>query len=120
MMVALGAAVGAPCRYLLDGWVKDRHPGGLPLGTLLINLSGSAALGLLMGLAAGGAIGSEVLAAAGTGWCGAFTTYSTFSFEVVQLARQNRFGAATGYVLVSIGVGLALAWGGVELGLALS
>ncbi|GLY30168.1 fluoride efflux transporter CrcB [Kineosporia sp. NBRC 101731] len=119
LMVALGAALGAPCRYLLDRWVQARHSSGLPLGTLLINLSGSSVLGLLMGLAAGGAISSEVLAAAGTGWCGAFTTYSTFSFETVQLARQKRLGVATGYVLVSIVAGLMLAWGGVELGLAL-
>lgn len=115
-MVALGAAVGAPCRYLLDRWVQSRHQSGLPLGTLVINLLGSAVLGLLMGLGARGALGSQALAAGGTGWCGAFTTYSTFSFETVQLARQGRFSVATGYVVVSVLGGLLLAWGGVELG----
>ncbi|MBT0769807.1 fluoride efflux transporter CrcB [Kineosporia sp. J2-2] len=119
-MVALGAALGAPCRYLLDRWVQARHDTGLPLGTLLINLTGSALLGLLTGLAAGGAIGSEMLAAAGTGWCGAFTTYSTFSFEAVQLVRRGRAPGAVVYVLVSVVVGLALAWAGVEVGSALS
>jgi CrcB protein len=116
LMVALGAAVGAPCRYLLDQWVQSRHESGLPLGTLLINLAGSAVLGLLVGLGASGALGSAALAAGGTGWCGAFTTYSTFSFETVQLARRGRFGVATGYVVVSVLGGLLLAWGGVELG----
>ena len=118
-MVALGAAVGAPCRYLLDQWVKSRQSSALPLGTLLINLSGSAVLGCLLGLAARGALGSELLAALGTGWCGAFTTYSTFSFEAVALAKQGRLSAATGYVLVSVVGGLLLAWCGVEIGSAL-
>jgi CrcB protein len=116
LMVALGAAIGAPCRYLLDRWVQGRHESGLPLGTLLINLVGSAVLGLLMGLGASGALGSAALAAGGTGWCGAFTTYSTFSYETVQLARQGRFSVATGYVVVSVVGGLLLAWAGVELG----
>ncbi len=120
LMVGLGAAVGAPSRYLLDRWVQARHGSGLPVGTLVINLLGSAVLGLLLGLAAGGALPSEALAAAGTGWCGAFTTYSTFSFEAVQLARAERWGWATGYVAASIVGGLALAWAGVELGSALS
>ncbi|GAB6897508.1 fluoride efflux transporter CrcB [Kineosporia succinea] len=120
LMVALGAAIGAPSRYLLDRWVQRRFPSTLPLGTLVINLSGSAVLGLLMGLVAGGRIGSAALAAGGTGWCGAFTTYSTFSFETVKLVRARRVGPATGYVVASVVGGLLLAWGGVELGLALS
>ncbi|GAB3253099.1 fluoride efflux transporter CrcB [Kineosporia babensis] len=120
LMVGLGAALGAPSRYLLDRWVQARHETGLPLGTLLINLLGSAGLGLLLGLAAGGALPGEALAAAGTGWCGAFTTYSTFSFETVQLARQERLGWAAGYVALSVLGGLLLAWGGVEIGLALA
>ena len=120
LLVGLGAAVGAPSRFLVDRWVQARHTSGLPLGTLLINLFGSALLGLLLGLAAHGAIGSQALAAAGTGWCGAFTTYSTLSFETVQLARQERFGWATGYVVASVLGGLALAWAGVEIGAGLA
>nr|WP_269810841.1 fluoride efflux transporter CrcB [Kineosporia rhizophila] len=120
MLVGLGAAIGAPSRYLVDRWVQARVGGGLPFGTLLINLLGSALLGLLLGLAAHGAIGSQVLAAAGTGWCGAFTTYSTFSFETVQLARQERSGWATAYVLASVLGGLGLAWAGVEIGARLA
>lgn len=115
LWVGLGAAVGAPSRYLLDRWVQARHDTGLPLGTLLINLAGSALLGLLLGLG----VHAGALAVAGTGFCGAFTTYSTFSYETLQLARRGQLSRATAYVAASVVGGLALAGIGVVLGRAL-
>ena len=85
--VAAGAALGAPCRYLLDRAVQSRHKQRFPWGTLLINLVGSGVLGLLVGFAGvADGLSPTVYAAAGTGWCGTFTTYSTFGYETVQLA----------------------------------
>jgi CrcB protein len=116
LAVAGGAAIGAPCRYLLDRLVQGRHEQRFPWGTLLINLLGSAVLGVLIGLTSGRGLPSVVLAAAGTGWCGAFTTYSTFGYETIQLARDGLHWRALANAAVSVGGGLALAALGVVVG----
>jgi CrcB protein len=122
LLVALGAAVGAPSRYLIDRAVQARVNARrvrYPLGTLLINLSGSFALGLLLGLAAGRGVSDGVLAALGTGFCGAYTTYSTFGYETMQLTHDGYGLRAAGYVLVSVTGGLALAATGYAVGSAI-
>jgi CrcB protein len=79
--VALGAAVGAPLRYLLGHWLDDR----LPWGTILVNLAGSFLLGLFSGLALGG----DAIALLGTGFCGALTTYSAFAVQTHDLGPRR-------------------------------
>ncbi len=79
--VALGAAVGAPLRYLLGHWLDDR----LPWGTILVNLLGSFLLGLFSGLALGG----DEMALLGTGFCGALTTYSAFAVHTHDLGPRR-------------------------------
>ena len=121
LAVAAGAAVGAPCRYLLDRAVQARHEQRFPWGTLVINLLGSAVLGVLLGWSTGAGwrgtgLPPSVLAAAGTGWCGAFTTYSTFGYESVMLARDGFLLRAVGYVGGSVAGGLVLAALGVLIG----
>ena len=81
LWVALGAALGAPARYLLDRAVQTRHDSVFPFGTLLVNVIGSLLLGFLAALPATG----PVMAIAGTGFCGALSTYSTFSYETLRL-----------------------------------
>ena len=76
LLVALGAAVGAPLRYLAGHWLDGR----LHWGTLLVNLVGSAMLGALVGAAADG----RWLALLGTGFCGGLTTYSAFAVQTVR------------------------------------
>jgi fluoride exporter len=116
LAVAGGAALGAPCRYLLDRFVQARHEQRFPWGTLLINLLGSAVLGVLIGLNSAGGLPSAVFAAAGTGWCGAFTTYSTFGYETIQLSRDGFRRRALANVAVSVAGGLGLAALGVWFG----
>src|SRR5258708_32631963 len=89
LLVAVGAAVGAPLRYLTDRWMQARVGTEFPWGTLVVNVFGSFVLGILAGgslasAAHGG--GSPLL---GTGFCGALTTYPTFGYETVQLATQG-------------------------------
>ncbi|MGH3927545.1 MAG: fluoride efflux transporter FluC, partial [Pseudonocardiaceae bacterium] len=85
LWVALGAAVGAPVRYLVDQAVRSRHDSVFPWGTLLVNMAGSLLLGFLAALPAD----SAVMAVTGTGFCGALTTYSTFSYETLRLLQDR-------------------------------
>jgi len=105
LLVALGAAIGAPLRYLTDRAVQARHDSVFPWGTLTVNVVGSLVLGLLAGLPAS----APVAAFLGTGFCGALTTYSTFSYETLRLAQTGaRFYAAMN-VVASIVAGFGAA-----------
>ncbi|KZE92696.1 putative fluoride ion transporter CrcB [Agromyces sp. NDB4Y10] len=91
---ALLGGVGAALRFLLDGLVRARTRGTFPIGTALVNLSGSFALGIATGVAAGGWLAPEVTAALGVGLFGGYTTFSTASVETVRLAQERRYRAA--------------------------
>jgi fluoride exporter len=107
-LIFLGGAVGAPLRYLVDRAVQSRHGSVFPWGTFSVNLAGSLVLGALAG--AGTALPGSLLALAGTGFCGALTTYSTFSYETLRLAEQKAYFYAAMNVVVSVvgGVGAAI------------
>ncbi|MBW1600343.1 fluoride efflux transporter CrcB [Streptomyces sp. JJ38] len=107
LVVALGAAVGAPLRYLLDRAVQARHASAFPWGTFAVNAVGCVALGVLAGAVRGGAVGPVPEALLGTGLCGALTTYSTFSYESLRLVETGRSGLALANVLGTLTVGLA-------------
>jgi CrcB protein len=107
LWVALGAAVGAPLRYLVDRAVQSRHRRGFPWGTLAVNVVGSFVLGLV--LATAGAIGSAWGAVLGTGFCGALTTYSTFGYETVALVERRARWSAVANVVGGIVAGVAAA-----------
>ncbi|MEU7824084.1 fluoride efflux transporter CrcB [Catellatospora sp. NPDC049133] len=115
LLVALGAAVGAPLRYLVDRAVQARHDAVFPWGTLTVNVAGSLILGLLTGAALAGAVPGSVTALLGTGFCGALTTYSTFGYETVKLVETGSFGQAFANVAVSVAAGLAAAAAGYAL-----
>jgi CrcB protein len=110
LLVALGAAVGAPLRYLADRAVQRRVPG--PWGTVTVNVAGSFVLGLLAAAANGGTVQLLV----GTGFCGALTTYSTFAYETVRRAGTGETVRAAVEALAGIAAGLLAA----ALGLALA
>ncbi len=114
LLVFLGAAVGAPLRYLTDRFVQQRHDSVFPWGTFAVNISGSLILGLLIGLPTS----SSVMAAAGTGFCGALTTYSTFGFETVRLAEDGARFYAVLNVIASVVAGFGAAVIGYALGQA--
>ena len=105
LLVALGAAVGAPLRYLTDQVMRTRFGTAFPWGTLAVNVTGSFILGLVLGLS----VSPEITALLGTRFCGALTTYSTFSWEILTLTRRREIAAATGYALLSITAGLGAA-----------
>ncbi|TDD18784.1 fluoride efflux transporter CrcB [Nonomuraea diastatica] len=116
LLIVLGAAAGAPLRYLMDRAVQARHDTVFPWGTLTVNVAGSALLGFLAALPAG----DGVMALAGTGFCGALTTYSTFGYETVRLVEEGaRFHAVTN-ALASVLAGLGAAYCGVALAQAVA
>jgi CrcB protein len=107
LLVLAGGLLGAPARYLTDVWVQSFHSRRFPWGTFTVNVVGSLVLGLAAGLAASGRAPSWVLALVGTGFCGALTTFSTFSFETWRLVEDGLWRRAAGNALGSVAAGLA-------------
>lgn len=113
LLVSLGGGVGATLRFWLDGLVKGRVRGtalaGFPLGTLVINVSGSLVLGLLTGAGESGALPVPMVAVLGTGMMGGYTTFSTASVETVQLLRsgKTRTAVLNGLAMLVVSVGAA-------------
>lgn len=91
--VAAGAA-GAPARYLLDRAVAERTQAAFPWGTFVINITGSFLFGLLTGLGLDHAFPKVPRVVLGTGFCGAYTTFSTFTFETVRLLEEGALAEA--------------------------
>lgn len=113
--VALGSALGGVCRYGLSLILNS--PTGFPWGTLGVNVLGSFAIGLLSGwLAQGVGSAAAIRAFAVVGFCGGFTTFSTFSNEAFRMMEQAQWGMFAGYVATSLLAGLAAVW----LGLLIS
>jgi CrcB protein len=107
----LGGA-GALARFLLDGAVAARLGRAFPFGTLAVNLSGAFVLGVLVGAE----LGRDAYALAGTGFVGAYTTFSTWMLETHRLAEEGRIRAAAANVGVSLVLGLLVAWAGRGVG----
>ncbi|MEK6312447.1 MAG: fluoride efflux transporter CrcB [Curtobacterium sp.] len=108
LLVAVGGGIGAALRFLLDGAVKARVT-GFPLGTLVINVSGSLVLGVLTGAGQSGGLALPVVAVLGTGMMGGYTTFSTASVETVQLLRsgKSRLAVLNGLGMLVVSVGAA-------------
>ena len=119
LLVGLGAAVGAPARYLTDLAVQRRLGAGFPWGTWVVNVVACLVLGAVTRLAVAGHLGDGMLALVGTGFCGALSTYSTFSLDALRLTESGRAGTAILYVVASVGAGLAAVGAGWGLGSAI-
>lgn len=114
LAVAAGGAAGAVCRYVVDFVVTQRLTGVFPWGTWTVNVGGSLLIGVIAGVAArtGGAALWE--AAAGAGFCGAFTTFSTYMYETLQLIERRAWWEAM-WNLATLIVGIAAASVGWQL-----
>lgn len=100
-LLALGGAAGAVARYVVADWVYRRTGAGFPWGTLVVNLTGSFLLGAVVtGLATSG-WQLQLGALLAIGFLGDFTTFSTFSYETVRLARDRQWARALAYVVAS-------------------
>jgi CrcB protein len=106
LMVAAGGALGAVARYGLSGWVQSLLSTTFPLGTLVVNALGSLALGVVLVFFESLAVTAEVRALVTIGILGAFTTFSTFSYEAVVLLQGGEWARGGMYVGGSLLLGL--------------
>lgn len=117
LAVMAAGALGTVTRFVVDGAVKWRWPTITPWGTFVINVTGSALLGVLAGLVLFHGAPHELQAVLGTGFCGGYTTFSTASFEVVRLAENRQRLVAGGYAVITLlasvaacAAGMSAAW----------
>ena len=112
VLIAGAGARGAVLRLLVDEAVSVRaghDPAGrrFPWGVLAVNVSGSLVLGVVAGLALYHGFGGRPRLVLATGFCGAYTTFSTFAFDVVRLAEEGRPRGAGAYAAATAGLTLA-------------
>ena len=113
--LVVAGMVGATARFLVDGWIQRRTTADFPWGTFTINVSGSFVLGLVVGAAQYHGLGGLPTTVLGTGFCGAFTTFSTFSYESVRLLERGAVRDAAANTLGSVVVGLVAAGAAIAL-----
>ena len=115
LLVALAGGAGAVLRALLIHHLGLRRSDPLPVGTMVVNASGSLVLGVLTGLALYHGLGPHVLAVVGVGLCGGYTTWSTASWETLHLLHTGHRGEAVVYTLGGLAACLAAAGCGIGL-----
>lgn len=106
LLVLLGGALGTPVRYLTDRFMARRHTTAMPWDTVAVNVLGSFVLGAIAAVAQTSAAPTWVAPLIGTGFCGALTTFSTFSLETIQQIEEGRWRIAATNVAVSLAAGL--------------
>lgn len=111
LLVAVGGVVGSVARYWISGWVQGLDGAQFPVGTLAVNVLGSFAIGAIMTLSLErGMIGPEVRILLTTGFCGGFTTMSTFSYETMALLRDGSAAGALGNIALTVVTCLLSTW----------
>lgn len=120
ILVMVGGGLGSLARYWVGTAVVQRFGTVFPAGTLLINVAGSFVLGVLFALGVLSLVGSRTRLLLGAGFCGGFTTFSTFSVESLNLLQKGSVLPAIVYLLGNVLGGLAAAWLGFGLTKALS
>lgn len=113
LLVAAGGFLGAISRFGLNNFIQARHNNPFPFGTFIINVTGSFLLGLLFACRQ---LSPEVFFFLGTGFMGAYTTFSTYQLEAVELIRQGRAITSLIYLVISVVIGIMFAYIGYLLG----
>ncbi|WP_097924715.1 MULTISPECIES: CrcB family protein [Streptomyces] len=112
LLVLAGALVGAPLRYLLGVDAKFRLHSVFPWGTFAANAGAALILGFLAEAVTDGDLGARLNLLLATGFCGALSTWSTFSYELLTLTSARRLVLAAGYLLLTVGAGVGLSFAG--------
>lgn len=116
LSLSIGAVLGANARYVLGGWLADRFGASFPWSTLIVIASGSLAIGIVLGMASERVTPEWWRPGLAIGFLGSYTTFSTFSYETINLLRDGSYLAAAGNIggsvagaIVAVSVGLAIA-----------
>lgn len=116
LLVGLGGGIGSMIRYLCQRWF-GMMPGlqGIPLGTFVVNIAGCLIIGILFGLFIRQPMNESRYLLLITGFCGGFTTFSSFTLEGNEMLKNERFGLFFLYMGASVILGLAATWLGIRL-----
>ena len=106
LFVALGGAIGSALRYIISKWINDAIDGSFPLGTMVVNIIGCLFIGLFYGMTERFGLKGEATLLLTVGFCGGFTTFSTFMNENLSLLRFGNFAYAALYTGGSVAIGL--------------
>jgi CrcB protein len=112
LLIAVGGAAGSLLRYLVGGAVQRTSASGFPVGTMFVNVSGCFLIGILLRQFLNMQVSPELRAFLIVGFCGGFTTFSTFSAETLGLIEGGEYGRATGYVILSVSLCLTATFAG--------
>ncbi|MFI1957700.1 fluoride efflux transporter FluC [Streptomyces althioticus] len=119
LLVLAGGALGAPTRFLIGEGARRDLPSAFHWGTFLANMTASLILGFLVEAGTEGTLGATGQALLSVGFCGALSTWSTFSSELLSMTSARQAAQAAGYLLVTVALGLALSFTGAALARAL-
>lgn len=116
LYVAVGSAAGGVSRYLLGTVIQQRYGLGFPIGTLVVNITGSLLLGFILRLALGGTqMSPETRILLTTGFCGGYTTFSTFTYETAAMFESGQYRRAIVYVTLSVVLSVLATFAGFAL-----
>jgi CrcB protein len=115
LLIAVGGAAGSLLRYLLGGVVQRMSASGFPVGTMFVNVSGCFLIGILVRQFMNMQLTPEVRALLVVGFCGGFTTFSTFSAETLGLIEGGEYARAMSYVLLSVALCLGATFAGMSV-----
>ena len=102
LLIALGGAAGSVLRYVIGGAVQARSASGFPIGTMVVNVSGCFLIGVLVRQFMDMQLSHDLRALLVVGFCGGFTTFSTFSAETLSLIEGGEYARASTYVFLSV------------------
>jgi CrcB protein len=112
-LVALGGGAGSVLRYLISLWSSRQLPAAFPWGTFIINITGCFIIGFLIGLVVrSGLLENELRLLLIVGFCGGYTTFSTFSAENLKLIETGNYTILSIYIVASVLLGVIAVWGG--------
>src|SRR6266513_5391343 len=115
LLIAVGGAAGSLLRYLIGGAVQRMSAGGFPIGTMFVNVSGCFLIGILLRQFLNMQLSPELRAFLIVGFCGGFTTFSTFSAETLGLIEGGEYSRAASYVVLTLALCLTATFAGMSV-----
>jgi fluoride exporter len=113
LLIAVGGAIGSLLRYVIGRAVQGMSASGFPIGTMVVNIAGCFLIGILLRQFLNLQVSAELRAFLIVGFCGGFTTFSTFSGETVGLIEGGEYARAATYVILSVALCLASTFAGI-------